>query len=85
MICVSRPPKEWPITTGFFLSLPIDLAVVVGDLADGLVREDLGVLLGLLDRRGVVGPAGRERRVARLLEDRRPSDPSWRGGARGRG
>ena len=49
---------------------------VVGDLSDGLVGEDLGVGVGLLDRVGVVGPAGRERRVAGLLEDRRPAVPA---------
>jgi hypothetical protein len=26
MICVSRPPKEWPMTAGFLSSLPITSA-----------------------------------------------------------
>src|SRR6476646_8528662 len=37
---------------------------VVGDLADGLVGEDLRMGLGLVDRVGVVGPTGGDRRVA---------------------
>ena len=45
------------MTAGFFVSSPIDVREVVGDLADGLVREHLRVRLGLLDRLGVVGPA----------------------------
>ena len=38
---------------------------VVGDLADGLAGEDLGVRVGLRDGLGVVGPARRERRRSR--------------------
>jgi len=49
---------------------------VVGHLPDGLVGEDLGVGVGLLDGLGIVGPAGRQRRVAGLLEDRRPAVPA---------
>ena len=53
-ICDSRPPNEWPITAGFFFS-PLDhLAEVVGDLADRLVGEDLGVLFRLGDRVRVI-------------------------------
>ena len=66
------------MTTGFLSSLRDDLVEVVGDLADGLVGEHLGVRVGLLDRLGVVGPAGRQRRVAGLLEDRRPAVPAAR-------
>jgi hypothetical protein len=61
------------------LAQPADhLGVVVGDLPDGLVREDLGMGVRLGDRLGIVGPAGRERRVAGLLEDGGPAVPAAR-------
>ena len=66
------------MTAGFLVELADHLGEVVGDLADGLVGEDLGVRVGLLDGLGIVGPAGRQRRVAGLLEDRGPAVPAAR-------
>ena len=51
---------------------------VVGDLADGLAGEDLGVRVRLLDGLGIVGPTRRQRREARLLEDGDPPVPAAR-------
>jgi hypothetical protein len=62
--------------------LPVELrdhlCIVIGDLADGLVREDLGARVRLLDGLRVVGPAGRERRIARGLEELGPAIPAAR-------
>jgi hypothetical protein len=69
------PPKECPMTTGFFASCR-HRVVVVGDLLDPLAGEHLRVGVGLLDRLGVVGPAGRQRGEAGLLEHRGPSVPA---------
>ena len=55
--------------TAGFLSAADYVGEVVGDLADGLVGEDLGVGVGLLDGVGIVGPAGGDGGVAGLLED----------------
>ena len=66
------------MTTGLLVELADDLVEVVGDLADGLVGEHLGVGVGLLDGLGVVRPARRERGVAGLLEERRPAIPAAR-------
>jgi hypothetical protein len=55
-----------------------DRGDVVGDLADGLAREHLGMLPGLLDGVRVVRPPGGQRRVAGLLEQRRPAVPAGR-------
>ena len=55
-----------------------DLVEVVGDLPHRLVGEHLGMGLGLLDGGRVVRPAGRERDVAGLLEQRRPAIPTAR-------
>jgi hypothetical protein len=52
--------------------------VVIRHLRDRLVREHLRVLVGLLDGLGIVRPSGRKRRVAGLLEDRRPPIPAAR-------
>jgi len=49
---------------------------VVGDLPDGLVGEDLGALVRVLDRAGIIGPAWREGGVACLLEYRAPAIPA---------
>ena len=75
-ICVSRPPKECPITAGFLSACrsprrsdrrprPIDLSAKTS----GFAFASSTVF-------GIVRPARRERRVARLGEDARPSDPS---------
>ena len=49
------------MTAGLLVEPADDLVEVVGDLADGLAREHLGVRVGLLDGLGVVGPARRQR------------------------
>src|SRR5438045_1468309 len=49
---------------------------MVSDVSDGLVGEDFGMLVGLLDRLGVIGPSGCERCVAGLIENRRPAVPA---------
>ena len=54
------------------------LGVVVGHLADRLVREDLRVCVRLLDGVGIVGPAGQQRCVPRLLEHLGPALPAAR-------
>ena len=55
-----------------------DLGVVVGDLADGLVCEHLGVRVRLFDGVGVVRPAGADSHVAGLFAERRPAVPAAR-------
>ena len=45
------------MTAGLLSQLADHLGEVVGDLADRLAREHLGVRVGLLDRLRVVGPA----------------------------
>jgi hypothetical protein len=60
------------------VELARDVLEVVGDLAHGLPREDLGVLLRFTDRLGVVGPAGHQCGVAGLLEHFRPVVPTAR-------
>ena len=47
------------------VELADDVFEVVGDLPDRLLGEHLGVGVGLVDRVGVVGPAGRERSCSR--------------------
>ena len=54
------------------------LGVVVGHLADRLVREDLRVCVRLLDGVGIVGPAGQQWCVPRLLEHLGPALPAAR-------
>ena len=49
------------------------LGEVVGDLGHALAGEDLWVRPCLLDRLRVIGPARRQRRVARLLEQLAPA------------
>ena len=75
-ICVSSPPNEWPIDGRLLVELADDLVEVVGDLADRLVREHLGVRVGLVDRLGIVGPARRERVRSPAPRTPSPSDPS---------
>ena len=76
---LGQQPAEGVPDDGRLLLEPADDRVeVVGDLADGLVREDLGVGVGLLHRVGVVRPARRQRGVAGLLEQRRPAVPAAR-------
>src|SRR5258707_791067 len=53
-----------------------DLLEVVRDLADGLVREDLGMRVCLGHSLGIVRPAGSECGIAGLLEDHRPAIPT---------
>src|SRR6185312_6067782 len=65
-----------PDDGGLLVERADDVAEVVGDLADRLAGEDLGVLLGLADRLGVVGPAGGDGDVAGLLEDAGPAIPA---------
>jgi hypothetical protein len=55
-----------------------DLVEVVGDLADRLMGEGLGVLFGLGDGVGVVGPARGQRHVTGPFEDRGPAVPAVR-------
>lgn len=57
---------------------PDDLIEVVRDLSNGLVREDFRVRVRLADGLGIVGPARRERGVARLLSHRCPAVPAAR-------
>jgi hypothetical protein len=54
------------------------LGVVVGDLADRLAGEHLGVLVRFGDRLRVVRPAGGERRVAGRVEHLGPAVPAAR-------
>src|SRR3954468_14577134 len=54
------------------------LCEVVGDVADGLVGKRVGVRIGLGDGLGVVGPARRERGVARRVEHLSPAVPAAR-------
>src|SRR5258705_136149 len=62
---------------GRLLRQPADHAgEVVGHLADRLAREDLRVRVRLLHGLGIVGPAGRQGRVAGLLEERGPAIPA---------
>ena len=63
---------------GLSVEVTDDRLEVVGDLADGLVREDVGVRVRLLDGLRVVGPTRRHGRVARLAEHRRPAVPAAR-------
>jgi len=52
------------------------VAEVIGDLPDTLAGEHLGVPVRVLDRVGIIGPAGREGGIARLLEHRPPAIPA---------
>ena len=64
---------------GRLLLEPSDHAgVVLGNLSDRLVREDLGIRVGLLHGLGIVRPPGGHRCVARLVEDRGPAVPAAR-------
>src|SRR5687768_11748373 len=49
---------------------------VVGNLLQGLLREDIGVSAGFLDRFGVVRPRWRHTRVAVVLEQTDPAVPA---------
>jgi hypothetical protein len=60
------------------IELADHLREMVGDVADGLVGEGVGVCVRLGDGLRVVGPAGRERGVAGLVEHRRPAVPAAR-------
>ena len=61
------------------LKLADRLDVVGRDLADALVREDLGMRLPLGHRLGIVGPPRLHGGVAGLLEDRGPAIPAaWK-------
>jgi hypothetical protein len=51
---------------------------VIRHIPDPLVGEDLGVRLGLLDGLRVVGPAGGERGIPGVGEDRGPVVPAAR-------
>jgi hypothetical protein len=53
---------------------------VIGYLAHGLVRENLGLLIGRLDRVGVVWPAGQHGGISGLLEHLLPDGLSEDGG-----
>ena len=63
---------------GLLLQPPDHLGGVIGDLAERLLREDLGVRPGLRDRLGIVGPARGHRGIARLLEEVGPVIPAAR-------
>src|SRR5205823_6544288 len=60
--------------------LPLELAdgvdIVLRHLLDALVGKDLRVLLGRLNGFRVIWPAGRERGVALLFEERAPVVPT---------
>src|SRR5260370_34519583 len=60
--------------------LPLELAdrvgVVIGDLLNPLAGKDLRVVIRLCDGLRVIWPAGRERRVALLFEERAPVAPT---------
>src|ERR1700730_13878878 len=60
------------------LQSPDDLVEMVCDLPNGLVREHLGVRVGLVDGLWVVRPARRERSVAGVLEPPPPTVPAAR-------
>ena len=66
------------MTTGAWSSRAIAVEVVVGDLLHHLLRERLGVLAGLGDGVGVVGPAGREGDEPVVLEEVAPGLPAAR-------
>jgi hypothetical protein len=51
---------------------------VISHLPDGLVSEDLRVLVGLFHGVGIIGPSGRQSGIAGLLEDRPPAVPAVR-------
>src|SRR2546423_1237001 len=55
-----------------------DSLEVVGDLTNGLVREQLRIRICFGDGLGIVRPARRKRRESCLLEHRRPSIPTAR-------
>src|ERR1700735_468599 len=61
---------------GLLLQLADHLGKVVCHLSNSLVRERLGVLVGLLDRLRIVRPAGCQRTVASFLEERLPAIPA---------
>ena len=75
-ICASRPPNEWPMRAGFFLSPRMISSKWSATCPIGLVREHVGLRVRLIDGLGVVGPARDERGVAGLFEDRRPAVPT---------
>src|SRR5260370_17122155 len=60
--------------------LPLELAdrvgVVIGDLLNPLAGKDLRVVMRLCDGLRVIWPAGRERGVALLFEERAPVVPT---------
>ena len=67
----TRPMSPSMVTLYVFngsLAGPCRTALVVGDLTDPLAGEHLGMLSGLGDRLGIVGPARRQRHVAGLLD-----------------
>ena len=75
----SSPPKEWP-TSAARLQLADHFLEVIHDLPDGLVREDLGVLLRLLDGIGI-DPANPETTSrSPHPRTRRATGPSCSGG-----
>src|SRR5256885_13756672 len=55
-----------------------DRLEVVGDLTNGLVREQFRIRICFGDGLGIVRPARRKRRESCLLEHRRPSIPTAR-------
>ena len=63
---------------GLLLQPPDHLRDVIGDLAERLSRENLGVRPGLCDRLGIVGPARGQRGIARVLEELGPVVPAAR-------
>ena len=67
-ISASRPPVEWPITTGFVCNACDDAGRVIGDLLQRLLGERLGVRPGTSIGRRIVRPVGRQRDVAGFLE-----------------
>src|SRR3954462_14143782 len=63
---------------GLLVGLGDHLGGVVGNLLQGLLREDVGVGARFLDRFRVVWPGGRYTRVAVLLEQTDPLVPAAR-------
>src|SRR5207237_7238049 len=55
-ICASRPPKECPITAGFFRSRPIARVKCSATWPTPLFCEDVGMRLRLSHGRGVMRP-----------------------------
>ena len=76
MICTSRPPKEWPITIGFWSRPAMTSATWSATSATDVPASESACGVRLGDGRLVAGPVDGDGGVARVLEVGRASGPS---------